>query len=234
VDVRPSDTDHVTLDVRKTVRASSKEEADRLSSEFTFMISNDGSTVRIASSQDPNDPGRRQIGRQRFKSSLTVQVPKRSPLRLDNRNGGVSVQDLAGSQSVMNRYGQVEVQGVEGDLEVTNSFGEITVRDVTGAITVNGRFGDIRVELQNPPQKDISLSLEFGDVRLGLPSNSAFGLEARTAFGNMRSEFGSLTEDSSDRGRGRARGLARSQIGEGGPQINVQTRFGDIRLQKRG
>ena len=234
VDVRPSDTDHVILDVKKTVRASSKEEADRLSSEFTFTISNDGSMVRIASSQEPNRPGRRLIGRQRFNSSLTVQVPKRSPLRLDNRNGAVSIQDLAGSQTVMNRYGEVEVRGVEGDLEVTNSFGEIRVRDVTGAITVKGRFGDVRLDLQSPPQKDISLSLEFGDVRLGLPSNSSFGLEARTAFGDVRSEFGNLTEDSSERQRGRARGLARSQIGEGGPQINVETRFGDIRLQKRG
>ena len=234
VDVRPSGTDRVILDVKKTVRASGQEEADRLSSEFTFMIRNDGSMIRIASSQDPNEAGRRLIGRQRFKSSLMVQVPKRSALRLDNRNGGVSIQDLASSQTVMNRYGQVEVQGVEGDLEITNSFGEVSVRDVTGTVTVKGRFGDIRLDLQSPPQKHISLSLEFGDVRLRLPSNSSFGLEARTAFGNVRSEFGNLTEDSSDRGRGRARGLARSQIGEGGPQINVETRFGDIRLQKGG
>lgn len=234
VDVRPSDRDHVILDVKKTVRASSKEEADRLSSEFTFMISNDGSTVRIASSQDPNAPRRRLIGRQRFKSSLTVQVPKRSPLRLDNRNGRVSIQDLTGSQTVTNQYGEVEVRGVDGDLEVTNSFGEVNVRDVTGAITVKGRFGDVRLDLPSPPQKDIALSLEFGDVRLRLPSNSSFAVEARTAFGDVRSEFGDLTEDSSNRERGRARGSARGQVGEGGPQINVETRFGDIRLQKRG
>ncbi len=230
VDVRPSETDGVVLDVKKTVRASSKEEADRLSSEFTFTITNDGSTVRIASSQDPTGSGRRRItGRQRFKSSLTVHVPKGSPLKLDNRNGRVSIQDLAGSQSVNNRYGEVEVQRVDGDIEITNSFGEVRVRDVTGAITVKGRFGDVRLDLQNPPQKDVFLSLEFGDVRLGLPSNASFELEARTAFGDVRSEFGTLNEDSSNRER-----LMRGRVGEGGPRIHVETRFGDIRLQKRG
>lgn len=229
VDVRPSDTGCVVLDVKKTVRASSREEADRLSSEFTFTITNDGSTVRIASSQDPTGSGGRRItGRQRFKSSLTVHVPKGSLVRLDNRNGRVSIQDLAGGQTITNRYGEVDVQRVDGDIEVTNSFGEVNVQDVTGAITVKGRYGDIRLDVQNPPQKDIALSLEFGDVRLRLPSNASFGLEARTAFGDVRSEFGTLNEDRSNRDR-----LMRGQIGQGGPQIHMETRFGDIRLQKR-
>lgn len=230
VDVQPSDGDRVVLDVKKTVRASSKEEADRLSSEFTFGILNDGSTVRIASNRDSSGAGGRRIsGRQRFKSSLTVRVPKGSPLRVNNRNGRVSIQDLAGNQNVTNRYGQVDVQRVDGDIEVTNSFGEVDVRDVKGAITVKGRFGDVRLDLQNPPQKDVSLSLQFGDIRLRLPSNASFGLEARTAFGDVRSEFGRLNEDSSNRER-----LMRGRVGEGGPQIHVETRFGDIRLQKRG
>jgi DUF4097 and DUF4098 domain-containing protein YvlB len=230
VDVQPSDGDRVVLDVKKTIRASNKEEADRLSSEFTFGILNDGSTVRIASNRDSTGTsGRRISGRQRFKSSLTVRVPKGSPLRVDNRNGRVSIQDLAANQNVTNRYGQVDVQRVDGDIEVTNSFGEVDVRDVKGAITVKGRFGDVRLDLQNPPQKDVSLSLQFGDIRLRLPSNASFGLEARTAFGDVRSEFGTLNEDSSNRER-----RMRGRVGEGGPQIHVETRFGDIRLQKRG
>jgi putative adhesin/cell wall-active antibiotic response 4TMS protein YvqF len=231
VDVRASDSDKVVVDVRKTVRASNKEEADRLSSDFVFRIVNDGSSVRVASSQDPSGPtdGRR-IGRQRFKSSLTVYVPKASPVKVDNRNGKVSVQDLAASQNVTNRFGEVEVQRVEGDVEVSNSFGSTTVLDTAGAINVRARYGEVRVDLETPPQKNISVSLDFGDVRLRLPANASFGLEAQTAFGDVRSEFGALTENSSNR---RERSM-KGTVGEGGPQINVKTRFGDIRLQKRG
>ena len=231
VDVRPSDSDKVVVDVKKTVRASSKEEADRLSSDFVFRIVNDGSTVRIASSQDPPQANSRRIaGRQRFKSSLTVYVPKASPVKLDNRNGRVTAQDLTGSQNLTNRYGEVEVQRIDGDVEVSNSFGSTTVRDALGAINIKARFGEVRIDLDTAPTKDISLSMEFGDVRVGLPSSSSFSLDARTAFGDVRSEFGTLkSENSSNRERS-----ITGSVGEGGPRIHLETRFGDIRLQKRG
>ena len=129
-----------------------------------------------------------------------------------------------------NRYGAVDVQRVDGDVEVTNSFGAVTVRDTEGAINVKGRYGDLRIDLQNPPKKDVSLSLEFGDVRLRLPSNAAFAFDARTAFGDVKSDFESLTENSTDKKERSVRG----NVGQGGPQIKVETRFGDIRLQKRG
>src|SRR5712692_5258470 len=38
VEVRPSGADRVLLDVKKTIRASTKDEADRLSKDFTFSI----------------------------------------------------------------------------------------------------------------------------------------------------------------------------------------------------
>src|SRR5207249_757863 len=140
IDVKPSDADRVVLDVKKTVRGSNQQEADRLASGFTFSIEKNGSTVRIASSQDPTGSIGRGRGRQRFKSSLTLRVPKHSMLRLDNRFGNVNVQDVIGNQTVTNRYGRVGARAVDGDLEVTNSFGEVEVRDITGAINVNGRF----------------------------------------------------------------------------------------------
>jgi len=230
VDIRPSDSDNVVLDVKKTVRASSKEEADRLSSDFTFRIVNDGSTVRIASSQDPSPTSSRRMGRQRFKSSLTVYVPKASAVKLDNRNGRVTTQDLMGNQNLTNRYGEVEVQRIDGDVDVSNSFGSTTVRDALGAINIKARFGEVRLDLDKPPTKDISLSMEFGDVRVGLPSNSTFNLDAHTAFGDARSEFGTLRSENSSN---RERSITES-VGEGGPRIHLETRFGDIRLQRRG
>jgi DUF4097 and DUF4098 domain-containing protein YvlB len=160
-----------------------------------------------------------------------VYVPKASPVKLENRNGRVTIQDLAGNQNVTNRYGEVDVQRIEGDVDVSNSFGSTTVRDAAGAINVKARYGEARIELQSPPTKDVSLSMEFGDMRLNLPSNSAFSLEARTSFGNVHSEFGNLSSDQSTSNQERS---VVGRVGEGGPRIHLETRFGDIRLQKRG
>src|SRR5207249_743778 len=99
VEVRPSDTDRVSLDVKKTIRASDKDEAERLSKNFTFSISNDGEKYRIASN--------RVASRQRYKSSLRLRIPKRSSLHISNRNGKIEVTDLAGTQDISNRFGAI-------------------------------------------------------------------------------------------------------------------------------
>src|SRR5207244_689027 len=70
VDVRPADSDRIVVDVKKTIRASNKEEADRLDQDFMFTIENNGSKYRILSNRD--ESGFHGTPRQRFKSSLTI------------------------------------------------------------------------------------------------------------------------------------------------------------------
>jgi hypothetical protein len=85
VEVRSSDADRILLDVKKTIRASTKDEAERLSKNFTFSIANVGDEYRIASNGISRE-------RQRYKSSLVIQVPKRSSLRVNNGDGNVTVE----------------------------------------------------------------------------------------------------------------------------------------------
>src|SRR5262249_13654895 len=129
VEVRPADSDRIVLDVKKTIRAGDKQEADRLEREFTFSIEDEGSRYRIVSNRDQS--GFHGTPRQRFKSSLTVQVPKHSSLRLDNRNGRVLVQDLTGNQNILNRYGDVDVRMITGKVALENRNGGVTVEDVS-------------------------------------------------------------------------------------------------------
>src|SRR5215467_5416236 len=52
VEVRASESDRVVLDVKKTVRAAHKDEAERLERDFTFVVTNEGGKYRIASNKD--------------------------------------------------------------------------------------------------------------------------------------------------------------------------------------
>ena len=135
VEIRPSDSDRIVLDVKKTVRASDKEEADRLSRAFTFSIGGTDGGYRIVSNRDAAEF--RDIPRQRFKSSLKIRVPKRSALRLNNRSGKVSIQGLEGNQNVSNRYGPVDIRDIVGDVRVENRKSSVTVQDVKGAVRVD-------------------------------------------------------------------------------------------------
>ena len=257
VEVRPSDSDRVSLDVKKTIRASDKDEAERLSRDFTFSISNEGDKYRIASN--------RVASRQRYKSSLTLQVPKRSSLHITDRNGKIEVADLAGNQEISNRFGPIEVRKITGDVKVSNAFGgididsvqgdvtvsgrnnsihiqhvegdvkadssfqNVEVREATGAVEVKGRNGDLFVSFAKPVQKDVRLSTNFGNVTIELPANSSFKVDAETRFGRIDSDFKGLQLKRNDF----AKDSAVAQIGEGGPQITLSTFNGNIHIVRR-
>jgi hypothetical protein len=155
VEVRPSNGDQIILDVKKTVRASNREEAERFERDFTFSITNEGSNYRIVSSKDGfNGPGR-----QRFKSSLTIQLPKHSVVHLDNRNGRVVVEGLGGNQEILNRFGEVDVRDIVGQLRVENRNGSVTAENISDSVVITNAYANTTV-------KDVGGSVEI-DTRNG-------------------------------------------------------------------
>ena len=171
VEVRPSDSDRIVVDVRKTIRANDKAQADRLDGDFTFFVRLEGSKYRIASNRD--ESGFDGTPRQRFKSSLTVQVPKRSTVHVDNRNGRVAVHDLAGSPNIVNRYGEIEIRNIDGELHLENRNGSVTVQDITGGVVINNRYAnttvrnigaDLEIETRNG---SVDVSGVKGNVTIG-------------------------------------------------------------------
>jgi DUF4097 and DUF4098 domain-containing protein YvlB len=156
IEVRAGETDRIIVDATKIIRASNRQEADRLEQDFTFSIRHDGAKYLIRSNRD--EAGGPSSPRQRFKSSLTIQVPKQVALRLDNRNGRILIQDVSGDQAVINRYGDVEVRNITGRVELENRNGNVFVQDVSAAVAITNRYsnttvrnvgGDLRIETRN-------------------------------------------------------------------------------------
>ena len=176
-----------------------------------------------------------------------IQVPRQATVRITNRNGAVRVEDITGDQIITNKYGSVSVRGVTGRVQVSNGYGSVDIENITGALTVEtsfddvnignvrgavdvkNRYGEIAVSFDQPPDADITVLGEFSDVSLELPSNAAFSIVGQTRFGDIDSDF---DEIQAARLRG-DRSLSGS-VGQGGPQIRIETRNGDIRLDKRG
>ena len=136
VEILPSDSNQITLDVRKTIRAVNETEAGRLSTEFVYAITNSGpgeqSRFRIAASFN-----------RRFKASLSIRVPRRSQVSVENRNGNVTMQGLSGNQEIANRFGDVEIHNISGMVKIKNQNGSVRVEDIGDSVTISNSFGPI-------------------------------------------------------------------------------------------
>jgi hypothetical protein len=139
VEVTASDEDRISVDVAKTIIASDEKEAEALSREFMYSIVEEASRYRVISNY--NRDQNRLRGR-RFKTSLTVRVPKKSTLSINNRYGTVEVTDLTGDQQVDNGFGATTLSRISGAVDIKSRNDRVVVEDITGATSISNEFGN--------------------------------------------------------------------------------------------
>ncbi|HLQ78464.1 MAG TPA: DUF4097 family beta strand repeat-containing protein [Terriglobia bacterium] len=176
VDVMPDDADRITVDVNKTVRAEDSASAEKLSSGFVYSITREGSKFRIAGELD-----------RRFRVSLTVHVPKRSIVSIENRNGSITLKGLTGNQSIVNRFGTIEAKGITGSLHIENQNGQVQVEDVSDSVSISSSFapvivsnvrGEVKIEGHNSSvnidqvEKDLNVQTAFQNIDIRDPRGS--------------------------------------------------------------
>jgi DUF4097 and DUF4098 domain-containing protein YvlB len=124
---------------------------------------------------------------------------------VEGRSGGIEVRDVRGDIEVDNRSGKIEVEGVEGAVKVRTRSGATAVQQVTGAVDVQSRSGRLRlgdiggeveahnrsgsVEYRGAIRSPMNIELASGSVRLALPRDAAFWMDAETRAGSIRSEL---------------------------------------------
>jgi len=143
VEVSPADTDRIIVDVDKTVTAANETEANELSKVLMYSISEEDHRYRVISNYNRDE---NRVRGRRFKTSLTVKVPKHSAIALDNRNGTVLVSGLMGDQKITNSFGRVTLNGIAGTVSIANRNDNVTVDDISGATTITNEFGNVEAK----------------------------------------------------------------------------------------
>ena len=185
VEVTPADTDRIVVDVAKTVIARDEDEAGKLADTFMYSIVEEGSGYRVISNfnRDQNN-----IRGRRFKTSLTIKVPRRSAVVVNNRNGNVEISGLTGDQKVSNGFGKVSLSEITGAVDIGNKNDEVLVKNITGALSIVNEFssvdvkdvtGAIDVRNRNGPMDIMGVK---GDTRV---SNAFGSLKIRDIVGNL-------------------------------------------------
>jgi DUF4097 and DUF4098 domain-containing protein YvlB len=92
---------------------------------------------------------------------LTVNIPKKMNIRIDDGSGSIDVESIIGNLVIEDGSGGIRVENIQGDLDIDDSSGEIEVRGVTGNVSIDDGSGGIEIT-------DIGGSLTVSDGSGGI------------------------------------------------------------------
>jgi hypothetical protein len=201
--VRGVDAGEARLLVKVEATAPTEEDARALVAQV--RIETQG-TVRAAG------PERSGQGRS-WSVSYRLEVPRRSDLRLEADNGGLSVEDVVGS---------LELQTVNGGLHLDG---------VGGRVHGQTQNGGLHVELSGEEWEGEGLDLRTtnGGVHLSIPSEYNARLETGTVNGGVHTDLPVTGQVRGRRGHG-AGGRIETDLGRGGRLLHLETTNGGLHV----
>ncbi len=148
---------------------------------------------------------------------------------IDLVSGELTLENIAGDAYVKAVSGNITAIKVMGSIEVEAVSGEIDLRDVSEAQTVNAKSvsGNITYIGKIKMGGRYELKAHSGDVRMTLPADSAFDLDANTFSGDIDIDFeiqvvGKISPRE-----------VHGTVGKGGATVVLKCFSGNVDLKKR-
>ncbi|HVF40500.1 MAG TPA: DUF4097 family beta strand repeat-containing protein [Gemmatimonadaceae bacterium] len=189
--------------VRTRVRAQARSEsrARQIASQVRTVIS--GSTITAEGPRDNDDD-------ESWSASFVVSLPHRSNIRVDTRNGPVSVENLRGNMSLETRNGPLSLRDLGGSVRARTTNGPLT-------ITLSGsRWEGDGLEART----------SNGPLSISIPDGYSARLEAGTSNGPMSLGFPVTVS-------GRINKNISTTLGSGGALIRAETTNGPLTIRRR-
>ncbi len=147
-----ADIEEIRVNGRKSVRAMSKDEADKANTQSKVQLNAAGDVITITGNQDRADGPR-------VSTDLEVSVPRGASIETRGRYGDVEISDVNGEISInsdnagvrlQNLGGRVRIDtrksdilratGIKGDVELKGRGRDIELEDIAGQVIINGSY----------------------------------------------------------------------------------------------
>ena len=146
------------------------------------------------------------------------------PVSLRTGSGSIAAKDLAQAAQLSSGSGDIVAALTgQGDVRASTGSGDIQLTGVIGLVQASSGSGNVQVN--GKPTGDWKLSAASGSVRVQLPAEQGFTLDASTASGDF-DVAGPLTVQGKIEKR-RIQGTVRG----GGPTLHLSTASGDIAVR---
>ena len=165
--------------------------------------------IRIETS--PNVRAENSADDQHWAVSFEILVPRSTNLKLEARNGGISI------------------SGVEGTMEFETTNGGIHLSEIAGDVKGRTTNGGIHAALSGSGWKGSGLDLQTtnGGVHLEISENYQARIETGTVNGGFKSDIAALNIERTERTRGIR---LNTELNGGGAPIRVITTNGGVRI----
>jgi len=145
-------------------------------------------------------------------------------------SGDLEIENITGDAFIKAVSGDIDVTRIKGSVEAEAVSGDIVLQDVSEAQTVEVKTlsGNVTYTGQLKAGGRYVLEAHSGDVRMTIPAESTFDLEAKTFSGDIDSAF----EITTAAGKISPREV-RGTVGKGGATIVLKTFSGNVDLKKK-
>ena len=152
-------------------------------------------------------------------ASLDITVPSASNVQVNDPNGDVNVENVAGGVNVNTTQGRIDANNISGQVTLSSTDGDVSVENgsLSGQSSLHSDNGNIRYNGSIAAQGSYKFDTVNGSVDVGLPSDTVFHLNASSTNGNNENEFGSNDVGSGTR-----------------PQLTISSANGSIHVSKNG
>jgi DUF4097 and DUF4098 domain-containing protein YvlB len=141
VKVTAGDGNEVVVNGHKTVRAFSKEDADRTDTDTPVEIVPQGDRLMIRTNQD------RVRNNQRITDDLDITVPRNMSVESRSSNGDHEVSGIDGDVDINTGRGDVRLSRIGGNVRLDISRSEvIRLVEIKGRVDVQGRGNDLEMD----------------------------------------------------------------------------------------
>lgn len=204
------DEDEVRVEAVKKVKAGSRTAADEALARIEVQVEQNGDRLAIETRLPRRSDGMFDwlFGNQSNANvSYTVSVPRRTDVEVDTVNG------------------KVRIRGVAGHVEAESTNGGIEMADVRGSVDAVTTNGGIDVELRDvSADQAMRFATTNGGIHLTLPRDARLSIEADTTNGGI--DVDDLPADVTRRSRRHLR----AEVNGGGPEVDLSTTNGGIRI----
>jgi DUF4097 and DUF4098 domain-containing protein YvlB len=205
VQVTGWDRNEISVKTRIRAQARTQSEAKAIAGQIRIVIN--GSTITV---DGPRNSGDDDDDSNQWSASLVTSIPSRSNLRVETRNGPVSVSQ------------------VKGDMNIQTRNGPMALYDLAGTVTARTTNGPLSISLSGNRWDGGGLDARTtnGPLTISVPENYSAHLEAGTTNGPVSLGFPVTVS-------GRINRDISTDLGSGGATIRAMTTNGPLTLRRK-